>query len=338
MGNFLKKPLPVFLTEAAEMSLAAGLAVLLFHSKIFACFSAAPLIYSFFRFGKTGAFIITIFATALTAFFESQTLRILFLLVSPLPTLIFCAVHSLLALLGKSKSITPLFLISIAFLTLCYSAGWFYVSKGEPYPYLHSAMTDGLRTIPAWLEKNGEIVENLKKMNPPQTELWLSGLKQISDNAPNIAETFIQEKLFGYAIGALIILFWLFSMILNSLGKPVTSTDLTRWKVPDHLVWLAIVSYLFRGISVPFFSPLFKNTFIVLEVLYFLHGLSIVAFFFKSRQISSIQRNFFYVPFFLFPMMTAAIGFFDLWIDFRSKIEKIQKKSVLDRNNIKGGA
>lgn len=331
MVDFFKKPLATLITETAEMLLVGLLPVLLFHSKIAACFSAVPLVYAFFRFGKTRAFVITIFATLLTGFFESQTARILFLLSSPLPALIFCVVSQ------KQKSITPFFLTSIALLTLCYTAAGFYLSGGKPYPWLQNLLISGLRAIPSEMEKHKGVIENLKKTNPAQIEPWLSELRQISDNAPQIAQTFIQERLFGYTLGAFIVLLWIFVIALKFLGAPLISTDLTRWKVPDHLVWLAIASYLFRGMSVTILSPLSKNIFIVLEILYFLHGLSIVAFFFRSRQISSVQRNFFYAPFFLLPILTAALGFFDLWINFRSKIEKIQKKSVLNSNNVKGG-
>lgn len=256
----------------------------------------------------------------------------LFVLILLLPALIFFVVSN------KQRSITPQFLISIGLLALCYFGVLFYLSKGEPYPYLQNAITEGLRTIPPLLEKNKEVIENLKKTNPVQIETWVSGLRHLSENAPKVAQTFIQEKLFGYAASALLLILWLFVISLRSLGVTVTSTDLTRWKVPDHLVWLAIISYILREISIPILSPISKNMFIVLEVIYFLHGLSIVAFFFKTRRASSIQKNFFHALFFLFPIVTASIGFFDLWLDFRNKIEKSQKKSVLDRNNVKGGA
>jgi len=100
---------------------------------------------------------------------------------------------------------------------------------------------------------------------------------------------------------------------------------LDRWKTPDGLIWLMIASgfalFLLSGVI----KSVAANVLIVLMVIYFFHGLSIILFFLNKYHLPPwIKIGIYFLIMIqqIFLVMLALAGIFDQWIDFR----KIHRK------------
>jgi uncharacterized protein YybS (DUF2232 family) len=101
---------------------------------------------------------------------------------------------------------------------------------------------------------------------------------------------------------------------------------LKNWKAPEKLVWAAI------GCGIMLLMPdkgiriLGLNGFFILMTIYFFQGIAIVSFFFQKKDIPMLLRIILYafigMQFFLI-LLVIAVGFFDIWLDFR-KLEKLK--------------
>jgi uncharacterized protein YybS (DUF2232 family) len=113
--------------------------------------------------------------------------------------------------------------------------------------------------------------------------------------------------------------------LMNSLAYPDFG-ELTRWKAPEGTVWFLIAagaSILLPPVlefKIPGGTVTGLNILIVCLFIYFLQGLAIFEFYFKTRQVPRLLRIMFY--FFLILqqyliILVIAAGLFDLWLDFR---------------------
>ena len=102
--------------------------------------------------------------------------------------------------------------------------------------------------------------------------------------------------------------------------------DLTTWKAPEKIVWLLIAAGAavlvppLLGLSFTWVLVAALNVLIVCFFVYFLQGLAVFEFYFKTRHVPRLLRILFY--FFLVLQQYLAIlvivaGLFDLWLDFR---------------------
>ncbi len=95
---------------------------------------------------------------------------------------------------------------------------------------------------------------------------------------------------------------------------------LNQWKAPEHLVWVAIASGVLLLFGHPGIKMLGINGLIVIMMIYFFQGIGIVSFYFEKKQFPKILRILLYgliaiqQPLLL---VVVALGFFDIWIDFR---------------------
>jgi uncharacterized protein YybS (DUF2232 family) len=99
---------------------------------------------------------------------------------------------------------------------------------------------------------------------------------------------------------------------------------LTTWSTPEKLVWGAI------GCAIAMLQPatgirlIGLNGMLIFMMIYFLHGIAIVAYFFDKKKFPRMARTFIYTLIAIqhvFALMVIALGFFDLWVNFR-KLEK----------------
>jgi len=70
--------------------------------------------------------------------------------------------------------------------------------------------------------------------------------------------------------------------------------ELARWKAPEFIVWIFIISgglFLIQSKEITFYS---SNIFLVTCLVYLLQGLAIVSFFFQSKKVPSFLRYLFY--------------------------------------------
>jgi uncharacterized protein YybS (DUF2232 family) len=136
---------------------------------------------------------------------------------------------------------------------------------------------------------------------------------------------------------ALCIISILFTILINALMgnkllhkhgvAPLKLSALPEWRAPNWLVWIFIAGGGLSFLPQTHISFLGINIFLVASFIYFLQGLAIVSFFFQSKGISIFFRWLFYFLIAIQQIVMiaiAAVGFFDIWIDFRKYFRKDQ--------------
>lgn len=102
--------------------------------------------------------------------------------------------------------------------------------------------------------------------------------------------------------------------------------DLALWKAPEHLVWVFIVAGGALVIPVPEIRTVGLNLFIVCAFIYFLAGLAILGYVFRVKNVPSLIKVSGYTLVFAVKYVAcivAALGLFDLWVDFRKYIKPV---------------
>ena len=102
---------------------------------------------------------------------------------------------------------------------------------------------------------------------------------------------------------------------------------LARWKIPEKIIWIFIVSGALLFVDQKDISFFSVNVFIITCFAYFLHGLAIVSFFFQIKKVPLFFRYIFYFliavqQILMIPIIAA--GLFDIWFDFRKLFQKNQ--------------
>ncbi|MDI9569747.1 MAG: DUF2232 domain-containing protein [Pseudomonadota bacterium] len=166
------------------------------------------------------------------------------------------------------------------------------------------------------------VTENIKMYG--ELDLPAEQLQFLKDNSARISRilafTFPALSLIGVAVIALIdilaarLLFRLRALPFPDFGK------LTCWRAPDHLVWLFILSGACLLVPQEAIRLSALNILAICLFVYFLQGLAIGEFFFHKRKTPFFLRLLFYFLLMIqqyLMLLIAAVGLFDLWIDFR---------------------
>jgi uncharacterized protein YybS (DUF2232 family) len=183
------------------------------------------------------------------------------------------------------------------------------------------------------------IEENIKLYS--QLPLKTEDINYIKDNEKNIIDGFTQIFPSLVIISSTLIIWANFLLGKQILGKAGITwpnlTALARWKAPDFIIWIFIVSgalvwifiisdglFFVPNKNINFFS---LNIFLVTCFIYLLQGLAIVSFFFQNKNVPIFFRYLFYFliavqQFLMIPII--AVGLFDIWIDFRKYFQKDQ--------------
>jgi uncharacterized protein YybS (DUF2232 family) len=173
------------------------------------------------------------------------------------------------------------------------------------------------------------IAENVKLYS--QLPIKAEDINLIKDNEKNIVDVMTQIFPSIVIISAILITWVNFLLGKDYLGKAgiifTKFIALARWKVPDFMVWIFLASgalFFLPNEDVNFFS---WNIFLVACFIYLLQGLAIVSFFFQIKNVPNFLRFLFY--FFIavqqiLMIPIAAVGLFDIWIDFRKLFQKDQ--------------
>lgn len=116
--------------------------------------------------------------------------------------------------------------------------------------------------------------------------------------------------------------------ILRKVTTKLPRLDgLCRWKAPDFLIWIFIIAgglLLIPEENIRFLS---LNILLITCFIYLLQGIAITSFFFQSKNVPFVFRFLFYFliaaqQFLMIPI--AAVGLFDIWIDFRKFLRNDQ--------------
>jgi uncharacterized protein YybS (DUF2232 family) len=109
-------------------------------------------------------------------------------------------------------------------------------------------------------------------------------------------------------------------LVARSVGLWPEVADLTRWRAPEILVWGLIGCGFALFLPVDWLKLVGLNGLLVLALIYFFHGLSIVAFWMKKMSTPPFFRALGYTMIVVLQWVTllvAVLGLFDLWLDFR---------------------
>jgi uncharacterized protein YybS (DUF2232 family) len=277
--------------------------------------SPLPILFYYTRNGRMqglAVLIVSLCVVAVILEFSGSMASLPILAVSGCMGIIFSEV------LKKNYSIEVTILLPVVALLIVWSSFIFYqsIASGVAPLYL----------IESYINSNiQESIQFYAKIDVPDETL-----KLVRDNAKQIAGFFI--NLFP----ALAFISATFAVWLNILsGKEIFLKnalsypdfgDLSQWKAPEKLVWLLIAGggTLLAPVDLIRFAGL--NVLIVCLFVYLLHGLAVVSFFFRTKNVPRLFRAFFYVLIFAqqyFTIVVVATGLFDLWVDFRKYIKPV---------------
>lgn len=109
---------------------------------------------------------------------------------------------------------------------------------------------------------------------------------------------------------------------------------LRKWKTSEWLVWPALLCGAFHVFEVEPWSDIARNVLIPILLIYFFHGMSILAYFLDSLRLRGPFRVFIYGAAILFlTPMVVSFGFFDLWFNFRNRNRSSDKDKDRDLDN-----
>lgn len=97
--------------------------------------------------------------------------------------------------------------------------------------------------------------------------------------------------------------------------------DFNTYRNPYPLVWVLIVTGFSLLLPVPLIAAPALNILLIITLLYFLQGMAIISTLITKYSVSALLRIVFYAMLIIQPYLlalVAAIGLFDLWVDFRT--------------------
>jgi uncharacterized protein YybS (DUF2232 family) len=149
-------------------------------------------------------------------------------------------------------------------------------------------------------------------------------IESIRENIPGITTT-ILGLLPSIGVVSASFFAWINVLLMRSLFRKTQVPcpdygDLARWKIPEWLVWFVIASGGMMLLPMTEIKLVGFNGLIILLFVYLLQGFSIVDFFFKKKSVPKFLRTIFYLFLIIYQsllLVVAAVGLFDIWIDFR---------------------
>lgn len=156
-------------------------------------------------------------------------------------------------------------------------------------------------------------------------------VERIRQQGPQIVATLVNvlpALAFGSFVTLVLInIFFLLRRFPERRDEIAGVGDLREWRAPEWLVWaflaggfMLLVTALNAGRVVAL------NLLLATSVVYFFHGLSIIAYYFHHKGVPRLLRGFIYLAIFFEQILTIAVvalGLFDLWGDFR----RLKKKN-----------
>ena len=104
-------------------------------------------------------------------------------------------------------------------------------------------------------------------------------------------------------------------------GPGVFATgSFSQWMLPEQFVWLLIASGTTLFLGEGFIATLGLNVFLIMAVIYFFQGLSILVHFLEVKNVLKIFWAVLFFLIFIQPLLiglVVGLGVFDIWADFR---------------------
>ncbi|MCX5835159.1 MAG: YybS family protein [Deltaproteobacteria bacterium] len=160
-------------------------------------------------------------------------------------------------------------------------------------------------------------------------------IESIKENVPEITKT-ILGLLPSIVVVSASFFAWINVLMMRFLFQKTQIPcpdygDLAYWKIPDWLVWFVIASGGMMLLPLPEIKLVGFNGLIIFLFVYLLQGFSIVHFFFKKKSVPRFLRTIFYLFLFVYQtllLVVAAVGLFDIWIDFRKMNRPLKDSTV----------
>lgn len=154
--------------------------------------------------------------------------------------------------------------------------------------------------------------------------LEAQSLKAMQESRDSMVQLF--TRVFpAFCVNGVIFILWLNVLmarkILMKYGTiPVQMAELSQWRTMPWLVWLFLVSGALILVPWTYASFVGINIFLCLSLAYLLQGFAIIGYIFQKKHVPPLLRALFY--FFiaiqqLLMIAIAAVGLFDIWMDFR---------------------
>jgi uncharacterized protein YybS (DUF2232 family) len=111
-------------------------------------------------------------------------------------------------------------------------------------------------------------------------------------------------------------------LLWGRLGNrpPLPTFTLAQWRAPEGCVWVLIASGISAFLPLPGLQIIGLNGLLLVSLIYFMQGLGVVVFYLQRASVPPLLRSLAYVLLVIQPLFllgVAALGLFDLWIDFR---------------------
>lgn len=179
-----------------------------------------------------------------------------------------------------------------------------------------------------------------------KTQLFLNSLKAMQPEVNVEVETLVAQ------VPSAVIMILLFTLWLGLLGtkylakrgrletltgmtshkvQQIVSTKLRDFALPGFVIWIAlpVIAMTFIEFDMVELKMVAGNILNILLVLYFFHGLSIIAVFFRAYEVGIFWQVFWYIILTIHMfLLVSSLGFADFWMDFRSKINKKPAKTA----------
>jgi uncharacterized protein YybS (DUF2232 family) len=287
---------------------------------VFFILTPLPILYYYTKTGRIqgwGIFIISLTLVALFLTFSSSMTSLPFLFISGLLGIILSEI------LHKNYSIERTILYPVTVLIVL----WLTV-------IISLSITIGRQP---WHLIEDYIGRNIQESIDFYTHLDIPAeqIAQIKDNFNEIT------IFFTHIFPALFLVSVLFTVWINTLAAKdifykngLTYPDfgnLARWKAPEGLIWILIISGVMLLVPAEWVKFLGLNMLIVCLFVYLLQGLSIISFIFKTKNVHRLFRILCY--FFIFTLqyiilVVITVGVVDLWVDFRKFVKPIPDSNI----------
>jgi len=181
---------------------------------------------------------------------------------------------------------------------------------GSPVDFFEKEILKGFEVYVSALEESGEkeeILSEVRKIGSQQSRFF--------------ASLFPSVIIIGSLLAALADY-----CVIRALWARFYKTDyfdsveLTRWELPDPVVWLFLASVAVLFVAEGGLKMIGANGFVILLVLYLLQGLAVLLHFFKTKGVPRIFWVLLIVLLFAQPLLIGlaiGLGLFDIWLDFR---------------------
>jgi uncharacterized protein YybS (DUF2232 family) len=142
--------------------------------------------------------------------------------------------------------------------------------------------------------------------------------KTVRNTGDLLLQVYPAAAMVGYG---LLLLTTLFGLVLAARSRySIPGIPFDQWKIPELWIWGLILAGIGVLLADGILAMVALNLLVVMLALYFLQGLAIVRYFFRTRRVSPLLRTLGYILLATLnplPALVAGIGVFDLWIDFR---------------------